>query len=205
MRLQLSTYEKSYRTKKAESLARLYPRLCERIGLGPLEDLVVQYLKMFPDDEKSAALFGRNFTHFLKRKAPYKDEPFLLELSRFEWTTIQAREKMKLFSSLFNVVAKNPNLTTKGGGEKPKSKDLFYFALKMKDGKVEWNKLSSIEFRLLNWLETEECRDKIKHRTRLLGVGEGPLFQLLKSLSDRHLIEHSTFLRLTQTLLAQEI
>lgn len=82
----LAVYVNAYHLRLAEVLGKDYPVLAARLGEAGFAGLARAYLAVHPSRHPSVRWFGHALGDFLGDTPPWRDQPALAELARFEWT-----------------------------------------------------------------------------------------------------------------------
>jgi hypothetical protein len=89
-RTRLTIYADAYRLRLLEALETDFVALRALVGPEEFDRLGRAYIDAHPSDHYSLRYFGRHLSRFLARSAPYRDNPLLAELARFEWAMTDA-------------------------------------------------------------------------------------------------------------------
>lgn len=81
----LEIYAQAYRLRLLEALATDFPGLHGLLGDTQFEQLGRAYIDACPSRHKSLRWYGRDLADFLSSRDPYREQPVLAELARFEW------------------------------------------------------------------------------------------------------------------------
>lgn len=80
----LNVYQYAYGARLSEFIAHDFPKSATYMGDDLYEEAARGYTKAFPSDNPNARWFARNFPHFLKNTAPFKDHSELGEMAELE-------------------------------------------------------------------------------------------------------------------------
>lgn len=83
--MRLGIYASAYRLRLLEALDGDFVALKAHVGPERFEEIARAYIEMRPSDHFSLRYYGRHLSCFLAETAPYRDEPLLSELARFDW------------------------------------------------------------------------------------------------------------------------
>jgi hypothetical protein len=86
----LGVYVAAYRLRLIEALETDFVALRAVLGPGRFESLCRAYIDAYPSDHYSLRYFGRHLARFLAQTEPWRNEPLLAELARFEWALVDA-------------------------------------------------------------------------------------------------------------------
>jgi hypothetical protein len=89
-RTRLAIYADAYRLRLLEALETDFVALRALLGAEEFEQLGRAYIDAHPSDHYSLRYFGRHLGRFLAQAAPYRDQPLLAEVARFEWALTDA-------------------------------------------------------------------------------------------------------------------
>ncbi len=89
-RTRLGIYADAYRLRLLEALETDFVALRALLGPEAFERLGRAYIDAHPSDHYSLRYFGRHLSGFLAQAAPYRDNPLLAEMARFEWALTDA-------------------------------------------------------------------------------------------------------------------
>jgi len=81
----LEIYANAYRLRLIEALEGDFVALKAHVGAERFEDIARAYIDAHPSEHFSLRYFGRHMARFLAGTAPWRDEPLLAELARFDW------------------------------------------------------------------------------------------------------------------------
>ncbi len=81
----LGIYASAYRLRLLEALDGDFVALKAHTGPERFEEIARAYIETRPSDHFSLRYYGRHMSCFLAETAPYRDEPLLSELARFDW------------------------------------------------------------------------------------------------------------------------
>ncbi len=81
----LEIYANAYRLRLIEALDGDFVALKAHVGPERFEEIARAYLDAHPSGHFSLRYFGRHMARFLADTAPYRDDPLLAELARFDW------------------------------------------------------------------------------------------------------------------------
>jgi len=86
----LKIYADAYRLRLLEALETDYIALRAALGAEEFDMLGRSYIDACPSDHYSVRYFGRHLSHFLTENRPYRDQPVLADIARFEWAMTDA-------------------------------------------------------------------------------------------------------------------
>lgn len=86
----LEIYAQAYRLRLLETLATDFPGLHTLLGDAQFEQLGRDYIDAHPSRHPSIRWFGEGLEAFLSEHSPYREQPALAELARFEWAQGEA-------------------------------------------------------------------------------------------------------------------
>ncbi len=81
----LEIYANAYRLRLIEALEGDFVALKAQVGQERFEEIARAYIDAHPSDHFSLRHFGQHMARFLAGAEPYRDEPLLAELARFDW------------------------------------------------------------------------------------------------------------------------
>ncbi len=81
----IGIYAEAYRLRLLEALGDAYPAVHTLLGDVGFERLAHAYLEAHPSRYRSIRWFGDELAGFLERHAPWREQPVLGEMARFEW------------------------------------------------------------------------------------------------------------------------
>ncbi len=84
-RTRLGIYADAYWLRLLDALRDNYPAVNGLLGDEAFEALVKAYVAEHPSPYRSIRWFGDRLAAFLEREAPWKDQPVLADMARFEW------------------------------------------------------------------------------------------------------------------------
>lgn len=82
----LGIYHNAYRVRLIEALDDTYPVLHAVLGDEVFSALGDEFVAAHPSVHRSIRWYGRELAEFLRRSAPYDEQPLLAELGLLEWT-----------------------------------------------------------------------------------------------------------------------
>jgi hypothetical protein len=86
----LGIYVDGYRLRLIEALEADFVALRAHLGPQRFEALCRAYIDAHPSGHWSLRYFGQHLAAFLAGAAPWREEPFVAELARFEWALVDA-------------------------------------------------------------------------------------------------------------------
>jgi hypothetical protein len=89
-RTRLGIYADAYRLRLLEALETDFVTLRAIVGAEEFDQLGRAYIDAYPSDHYSLRYFGRHLSRFLAYAEPYRDNPLLAEIARFEWALTDA-------------------------------------------------------------------------------------------------------------------
>ncbi len=95
-KVRLGIYSDAYRIRLRETLEVDYPKLHSLLGDEAFARLALRYIDAYPSNNPSLRWFGSHMADYLAGNAPYKSQPVLTEMARFEWLqgeTFDARDQ----------------------------------------------------------------------------------------------------------------
>ena len=78
-------YRNAYWSRLAECLANDFPGLKRLAGDAAFDRLARAYVAKHPSEHPSIRWAGRDLAAFLAREEPYRDDPWLADMARFDW------------------------------------------------------------------------------------------------------------------------
>ena len=81
----LNIYRNAYVNRLREALRANFVKLHRVLGDDVFASAAAGFIAAHPSTTRSIRWFGRHFSEFLARTAPYEAQPILVELARFEW------------------------------------------------------------------------------------------------------------------------
>jgi len=84
-RMRLQIYADAYRLRLIEALETDFVALRAALGPEEFDRLGRAYIDANPSDHYSVRYFGRNLGRFLAQTDPYREQPVLADIARFEW------------------------------------------------------------------------------------------------------------------------
>lgn len=81
----LGAYYNAYRIRIIDALSTDFSGLQKELGEEEFENLILDYLKLYPSEHPSIRWVGRHLVEFLKH-SQHENKKFLSELALFEWT-----------------------------------------------------------------------------------------------------------------------
>jgi hypothetical protein len=81
----LSIYSNAYRARLAEALESNYPVLAKLLGEGQFNDLAQAYAQRHRSAHFSIRWYGDRLAALLEAQEPYRQQPLLADLARWEW------------------------------------------------------------------------------------------------------------------------
>lgn len=82
----LAIYSNAYRARLAEALESNYPMLAQLLGATQFGELARLCIDRQPSKHYSVRWFGERLPDLLAANDPYRDQPLLAELARWEWS-----------------------------------------------------------------------------------------------------------------------
>lgn len=89
-RRRVAIYVQAYRLRLVEALAQDYPALHALLGEAEFSAMAGAYAVEYPSRHFSIRWFGARLGKFLARTPPYREQPMLEQLARFEWALGEA-------------------------------------------------------------------------------------------------------------------
>jgi len=89
-RMRLQIYADAYRLRLIEALETDFVALRAALGPEEFDRLGRAYIDANPSDHYSVRYFGRNLSRFLAQTDPYREQPVLADIARFEWAMTDA-------------------------------------------------------------------------------------------------------------------
>lgn len=83
-------YRHAYGARLVESLGVDFPGLKALAGDADFARLAQTYIARYPSTTPSIRWVGRSLPQFLAREAPYRDDPWLADMARFDWALAHA-------------------------------------------------------------------------------------------------------------------
>lgn len=87
---QIAVYSYAYRARLQEVMAKDFPAINLAIGDEDFYELVDKYILVHPSSYFSLRDFGQQFADFIAQQAGYDEQPWLSELTTFEWMLCDA-------------------------------------------------------------------------------------------------------------------
>jgi hypothetical protein len=78
-------YRKAYWSRLAESLAADFPGLKALMGDAAFDRAARAYIAKHPSQHPSIRWIGRKLAGFLASEAPFREDPWLADMARFDW------------------------------------------------------------------------------------------------------------------------
>lgn len=78
-------YRNAYWARLAEALGNDLPGLKALLGDAAFDEMASAYIAKHPSQHPSIRWAGRHLAAFLASEAPYRDEPWLADMARFDW------------------------------------------------------------------------------------------------------------------------
>lgn len=78
-------YRNAYWARLAETLGNDLPGLKALLGDAAFDQMARAYIAKHPSQHPSIRWAGRHLTAFLAGEAPYRDDPWLADMARFDW------------------------------------------------------------------------------------------------------------------------
>lgn len=112
----LQVYGNGYGERLIEVLANDFSKLFSILGEDKFHEITARYVDERPSQHFSIDYFGKDFSDFLKKTAPYNEKPWVAEIAEFEWmqgmALIAADAEILTSADLSAVAAEDwPNLT----------------------------------------------------------------------------------------------
>jgi hypothetical protein len=82
----LGIYRNAYQVRLIDALSDTYPILHRLLGDEMFMELGREFVAAHPSVHRSIRWYGRELADFLKRLAPYDEQPVLAEVALLEWT-----------------------------------------------------------------------------------------------------------------------
>lgn len=82
----LEIYSNAYRARLTEALENNYPRLAQLLGERQFGELALLCIDRHPSMHYSVRWFGEHLPDLLAGTGPYREQPLLAELARWEWS-----------------------------------------------------------------------------------------------------------------------
>ena len=78
-------YRNAYWSRLAECLANDFPGVKRLVGDQAFDRLARAYIAKHPSEHPSIRWVGRKLADFLATEEPYRDDPWLADMARFDW------------------------------------------------------------------------------------------------------------------------
>jgi hypothetical protein len=78
-------YRNAYWARLVEALGNDFPGLKALLGDQAFDRMARAYIAQHPSQHPSIRWAGRKLAEFLAREAPYRDDPWLADMARFDW------------------------------------------------------------------------------------------------------------------------
>lgn len=105
--VRLAIYAEGYPLRLIEALEEMFPALHTLLGDDAWDEMTRRYIAQTPSRHFSIRYYGHLLPEFLRDMPPYKNEPCLAEMARFEWLlrdVFDAKDASTMaFSSLSNA------------------------------------------------------------------------------------------------------
>lgn len=85
----LDVYQYAYLSRITEAVVEDFPKIRDAIGETDLEDLVREYLEIYPSRYPTLTEVGQHFEAFLRAHSISKTHAYLPEMAQFEWKKIE--------------------------------------------------------------------------------------------------------------------
>lgn len=82
----LAIYSNAYRARLTEALEHNYPKLAQLLGARQFAELALLCIAEHPSSHYSVRWFGERLSELLASTSPYREQPLLTELARWEWS-----------------------------------------------------------------------------------------------------------------------
>ena len=89
-RMRLQIYADAYRLRLLEALETDFVALRAALGCEEFDRIGRAYIDANPSDHYSVRYFGRHLSRFLAETEPYREQPVLADIARFEWAMTDA-------------------------------------------------------------------------------------------------------------------
>ncbi len=86
----LRIYADAYRLRLLEALETDFVALRAALGCEEFDRMGRAYIEAYPSDHYSVRYFGRHLSRFLAETDPYREQPVLADIARFEWAMTDA-------------------------------------------------------------------------------------------------------------------